>query len=302
MSVMSISKPPFVANDNKDHSKAKKITQKCNPIKPVQEVNDNYDLRLIILRHAERIDHVLGCNWYEKVFKGVPSASVQAYNHPVLPERLPYRLNTSLYLRDPPITRTGEQQAFTRGQLLSRAGITVDYCYSSPASRSILTANAILNGMNCAKVPIRLEPYLFEPINWNFPLLILDKTYPFMPKGNWKQRGYNIDQNYQHLGTYLNILETEVNYYDRSRDFFQVIEHRHVPQINHKYFPKRRTTVLIVGHASSPEMFSTIALRQPFHIEIFGERSARVPYLHTVVLERDAINRIWRFRPVMYFV
>ncbi len=49
-------------------------------------------------------------------------------------------------------------------------------------------------------------------------------------------------------------------------------------------------------------MFSTIALRQPFDMKSFGEQSAKVPYLHTAVLERDAVTHIWSLRPVMYFV
>ena len=303
--IMSINKPPLIVNDNIDHYKRKKIVQIYNPIKLVYEIDDDYDLRLIILRHAERIDHILGYDWYNKVFGGAPLASRQAYEHPALPQRLPHRSITLLYAFDPPITSLGEKQAFEKGLQLSRTGATVDYCYSSPASRSILTANAILNGMNCARVPLRLEPYLFEPMNWNSTLSMLGEINPFMSTSDWKQSGYNIDQNYQRLGNYLNILETETNYYNRSRNFFQAIEHRHgktAPQMNHRYFPKRPKTILIVGHASSTEIFSTIALRQPFNSKILGEQSSKVSYLHTVVLERDAINRIWRLRHFMYFV
>jgi broad specificity phosphatase PhoE len=302
---MLVIKPPVFLNHDKNDYKKKKVLKKYDAIKPAYQTNHNYDLRLIILRHAERVDQSLGQDWYDKVFKGVPSAPLQAYKHPSLPQRLPRRSNTLLYVFDPPITRLGEQQSYCKGQQLTRAGATVDYCYSSPASRSIITASAILKGMNRCHIPIRLEPYLFEPMNWNSALLLLDKINPFMSTSDWKNTGYNIDQRYQRLGNYLNLHETETDYYDRSKDFFQSIVHRHgqiVPPIFHGYAPRRRTTVLIVGHASSTEMFSTIALRQPFDLKIFGEQCAKIPYLHTAVLERDAMTRIWYLRPVMYFI
>jgi broad specificity phosphatase PhoE len=303
---MLVIKPPvFINRDNKNPYKKKKIIKRYDAINPIYRTQHNYDLRLIILRHAERVDQSLGSDWYDKVFGGVPSAPIQAYKHPSLPQRLPFRSNTLLYIFDPPITRSGEQQSFFKGQQLARAGATVDYCYSSPASRSIVTANAILKGMNRSHIPIRLEPYLFEPMNWNSALLLLDKINPFMSTTDWKQTGYNIDQRYHRISNYLNQHETELDYYNRSKNVFESIVRQHgesLPPVPHGQAPRRRRTILIVGHAASSEMFSTIALRQPFDVKIFGEQCAKVPYLHTAVLERDAITHIWSLRPVMYFV
>jgi broad specificity phosphatase PhoE len=302
---MFVVKPAIVLNDNKDQYKKKKYIQKYDKINPVYKTAHNYDLRLIIVRHAERVDQTLGKNWYDKVFGGVPSAPTRSYRHPSLPIKLPVRSNTLLYVFDPPITRVGEQQSFQKGQQLNRVGANIDYCYSSPASRSIITANAILKGMNRSHIPIRPEPYLFEPMNWNTPLRMLGNISPFMSAGDWIQTGYNVDRRYQRLNDYLNAYETENDYYNRSQTFFQSIERRHgglSPAVAHGYAPRRRTTVLIVGHASSSEIFSTIALRQPFDAKIFGEQCAKVPYLHSVVLERDAISHIWYIRPVMYFL
>lgn len=301
---MLVIKPPVFVNNERNSYKKNKINRKYDAMNPMYQTQHNYDLRLIICRHAERIDQTLGSDWYDKVFNGVPSPPVQAYKHPSLPYRLPHRSNTLLYVFDPPITRSGEQQSYIKGQELLRTGATVDYCYSSPASRSILTANAILRGMNRSQVPIRLEPYLFEPMNWNSALLLLDKINPFMSTSDWKQTGYNIDQRYKRLNNYLNVHETETDYYNRSRDFFESIVHHHgrmLPQIPPGHVPRCRTTILIVGHAASTEMFSTIALRQPFDAKNFGEQCAKVPYLHTAVLERDAITHIWYLRPVLYY-
>jgi broad specificity phosphatase PhoE len=306
---MSVNKLPVFNNKNDNnnyHRKNKRIIKKYDASMPIYKTQHNYDLRLIILRHAERVDQSLGQDWYDQVFGGVPSAPLQAYRHPSLPLRLPPRSNTLLYVFDPPITRLGEQQSYYKGQQLAQAGATVDYCYSSPASRSVLTANAILKGMNRTHIPIRLEPYLFEPMNWNSALLLIpDNINPFMSTTDWAQTGYNIDQHYRRLNNYLNLHETEHDYYNRSKDFFDSIQHHHgriLPPAPHGQAIRRRITILIVGHASSTEMFSTIALRQPFDMKSFGEQSAKVPYLHTAVLERDAVTHIWSLRPVMYFV
>ena len=260
---------------------------------------------MIILRHAERVDLMLGESWYEQVFGGVVPAPTQYYQHPVLPQRLPHRLNTLLYVFDPPLTRAGEQKSFSKGQELSRLGASIDYCYSSPACRSILTASAVLQGNNRGNVPIRIEPYLFEPMIWNTQLQALGNTSPFMSSGDWLQAGYNVDRRYHRLDEYLNPLETENDFYMRSQYFFQSIERRHggvVPQIGRGYAQGRRSTVLLVGHAATPLIYPYIALHQPFNAEVFGQQCAGIPFLHTVVLERNAVSRIWYIRPIMSFV
>jgi len=304
---MFVTKPPVYLNDDKNFlkkKKKKKFFRRYDKVYRPQNNEQNYDLRVIILRHAERVDLVLGESWYEQVFGGVPSAPTQSYLNPILPQRLPQRLNTLLYVFDPPITRGGEQRSFIKGQELSRLG-SIDYCYSSPACRSVLTANAILQGMNRTNVPIRIEPYLFEPLSWNTPLQVLGNTSPFMSTGDWFQAGYNVDRRYRRLNEYLNPLETENDFYMRSQYFFQSIERHHggvVPSVGRGYAQGRHSTVLLVGHAATPLIFSNIALRQPFNAEVFGQQCASIPFLHTLVLERNAVNRIWYIRPIMSFV
>lgn len=263
---------------------------------PYQNQN-NYDIRVVILRHAERIDHLLGSDWYQKIFNGVPSASPPAYQNSVLPQRLPQRQETFLYIMDPPISRNGEQQAKSKGYQLAQVGVAPDYCYSSPASRSMLTAAALLKGMNRSQVPIRVDPYLFEPIIWNSGLAILDQRSAFLSRQDWQQTGYNIDQNYQRLENKINAKETERDYCDRSAKFFDSIIHHHEKNIGKA--PRRRITILIVAHASSTEMFPTIALGQPFDTRLLTEQTKKVPYLHTAVLERDATTHRWAVRPFL---
>lgn len=302
--LMLVVKNPAYANSNRNYHKRNKVLKRYDYISTPARTNHNYDLRLIVLRHGERIDQTLGQKWYDQVFGGVPSAPAHAYKHPALPYRLPQRSNTLLYVFDPPITNAGEKQAFFKGQELVRVGATVDYCYSSPASRSVLTANAVLKGMNRSHIPIRIEPYLFEPLSWNSALLMLDRMYPFMSSRDWQTTGYNVDRNYHRLNNYILYNDAENEYYNRSLEFFDFIERHHgnVLSPNHRgLLPRRRKTILITGHAASTEMFSTIALRQPFEATSFKKQCGKVPYLHAAVLERDAITRIWYIRPVMYY-
>ena len=294
---------PFAGN--RDLPRRKKVVHRYDRLFDPRQKQPaiDYDLRLIILRHGERVDTTLGENWYEQVFGGVPSAPVQSYSHPKLPRRLPHRPNTYLYMFDPPITRAGEQMAFTRGQQLARLGGQVDYCYSSPASRCILTANGLLHGLDRSQVPIRTEPYLFEPLNWNEALRMLKDTPPFMSTHEWAQAGYNIDRRYRSMDDYLNPYETENDYFQRSQLLFQTIERRHggtAAPIGHGYAHGRRTTVLLVGHAASPIIFPTIASRQPFDAQVFGAQCGRISFLQTVILEREAISRQWNIRPIAF--
>ncbi|CAF1674639.1 unnamed protein product, partial [Adineta ricciae] len=288
---MFVIKPPAYLNDNVNYHRKKKFFKRFD-----KRVNNNqtYDLRLIILRHAERVDLVLGESWYDHVFGGVPSAPPQSYQHALLPQALPHRINTLLYVFDPPITRSGEQKSYAKGQELGRYGINVDHCYSSPACRSVLTASAVLEGMNRPSVPIRLEPYLFEPMAWNQPLQMLDTISPFMSTRDWLQAGYNIDRHYQRLNDYLNPTENEYDFYNRSQYFFQSIERRHggaAAGAGRGFGRSRRSNVLIVGHAATPLVFQHMAFRQPFNAEAFGQQCGNIGFLHTLVLERNAANR-----------
>lgn len=282
---------------NKNHRKKRKFHIRYDRMHAYPNYGPNYDLRLIILRHAERVDGILGDNWYDQVFGGVPSAPAQMYRHPILPKRLPQRTNTLLYVFDPPITRSGQQNSLYKGRELASQRLTVDACYSSPACRSVLTASAVLQGLHRNDVPIRIEPSLFEPMGWNTPLQSLGDISPFMSKGEWMRSGYNIDRNYRRLNNYLNPVEDEYEFYGRSQAFLESLERRHdgmIPFIDRRR--RRPSTILIVGHAASPLIYPTIALQQPFDAEAFGKNCGNVSYLHTTILERDATNRTWSIR------
>ena len=106
---MNVWKPSVYLPDDRNYDRRKKFFRKyAKAYGPYNNVS-NYDLRLIILRHAERIDASLGYNWYDKVFGGARQASTQNYLHRDLPRRLPKRSCTFLYIVDPPISRRGEK-------------------------------------------------------------------------------------------------------------------------------------------------------------------------------------------------
>ncbi|CAF0857808.1 unnamed protein product [Rotaria sordida] len=296
---MLVVKRPVIFNDNRIYYNRNKFLKIYDKDDDSQNHRPNYDLRLIICRHADRIDVEFSDQWYDLVFGS--SSSSRNYRHPLLPHRLPHRSDTSLYVYDPPITRIGEQKSFNKGKQLSRHSTSIDYCYSSPACRSVITASSILRGMNRSKIPIRLEPYLFEPMTWNIALQEFGILSPFISNNEWKKAGYNIDRHYQPLSNYINPYETEEDFWYRSQEFFQTIEQRHGNMVQ-KFGRGRRShrvsNILIVGHAATPPIFSNIAFEQPFNAKVFGQQCSQIPYLYTIVLERNAATQIWNIRHI----
>lgn len=285
--------------NNRTRYRRKKFYRRYDTGHYGQHARQNPDLRLIVLRHGERVDVTLGEKWYNQIFGGVPSAPPESYRNPYLPLKLPYRQNSLLYEFDPPITRQGEQKAYYAGQLLSKIAGNIDSCYVSPASRCVITANAVLQGMNRPQISMRLEPYLFEPVSWNKPLQYLGDMSPFMSTREWKKSGYNIDRRYQRIGEYVNVFETETEFWNRSLEFFQSIEYRYDSR---KHMPGVPSTALIVGHAATPIIYSIIAARQKFDPDSFIKQCGDITYLQTVLLERDATTRIWSVRPIPRFI
>ena len=101
-------------------------------------------LRFIIIRHGERIDVVYGAGWTQRAF----NSSGQYYPFDGnLPPALPFRTNWQDYDIDTPLTVKGLSQSWNVGHVLARYNLPVTACYSSPAFRSIQTADRILEGM-----------------------------------------------------------------------------------------------------------------------------------------------------------
>lgn len=108
------------------------------------------NLRIIITRHGERADFTLGKRWLQVVQQN------GGQDPRVSP--LPGRSNVKEWLYDSPLTVEGENQSARVGMKLANLGYTIDYCYSSPAYRSVQTANKILESQQRKHVPINIEP------------------------------------------------------------------------------------------------------------------------------------------------
>lgn len=108
------------------------------------------NLRIIITRHGERADLALGNKWV-----------VRAKNNGGRDPRVSYltpRDDFNEWNYDPPLTITGERQSMSLGKKLLALHYPIDYCYSSPAYRSIQTANGILKSQGRKSVAINIEP------------------------------------------------------------------------------------------------------------------------------------------------
>lgn len=108
--------------------------------------NDTSDapLRFIIIRHGERVDVMYGAGWTQRAF------DYAGHYYPFdsnMPPSLPHRAKWIDYDVDTPLTAKGLSQSWNVGNVLARYNLPVTACYSSPAFRSIQTADRILEGM-----------------------------------------------------------------------------------------------------------------------------------------------------------
>jgi ubiquitin-associated SH3 domain-containing protein len=128
-------------------------------------------LRIIIIRHAERVDAVLGSDWSKKSFdrtgryirfsEHLPDAYVvNIFSYYFIFYSINFRLPTRSYLHhyviDVPLTNRGRVHAFKTGKTLLLNGYTADICYTSPSLRCVQTADGILTGMGRRGVPMQL--------------------------------------------------------------------------------------------------------------------------------------------------
>lgn len=168
-------------------------------------------------------------NWIENAFTYNGAYVRFDYNMPqdLIPRENPYDFEF-----DPPLTENGLNQAKAHGEELARLGIKIRHMYSSPALRSIQTADKILEGMGLKdKVPIRIETGLFELLSWQ---AYLPNRYPFIDKHQLKAYGYNIDLHYEPTLPFESIRsdETITDYYYRSYYITKILTERHASDGN----------------------------------------------------------------------
>ena len=194
--------------------------------------------KLFIIRHGERVDSTFGANWLHQVFD--PNTGIYHRINLNLPKKMVTRKDYRDFLFDPPLTELGLHQCKLVGEEFAEQGIKIDHVYSSPTLRCIQTADQILQGLQMHdKIPIRIEPCLFEFLKW-YPVLPL--TWPFLNNEELAENGFNIDQSYKPFYPMESLRkdEDELMFYSRSHFITTSILKNH------------RGNVLIIGHVNPP--------------------------------------------------
>ncbi|CAF0910059.1 unnamed protein product [Didymodactylos carnosus] len=236
-------------------------------------------LRFIVIRHGERVDVMYGAGWTQRAF------AYGQYNpfDANMPPSLPYRANWMDYEVDTPLTSRGLLQSWNVGNVLNRFNLPITACYSSPAFRSIETADKILEGMGRKMVvPIRLELGLFECTSW-----YAQAPITFMSEQELLHGGFNIDQTYRSQISDLKLFENEYQYYDRSRDAMKKIIKLH---------KKTGGTILLVAHAPSLEVLTRNLMNGQPRPERLADLAAKVDFCSMTIVERESSSKPWQFR------
>ncbi|CAF2494286.1 unnamed protein product [Rotaria sp. Silwood2] len=234
------------------------------------------NLRIIITRHGERADIALGPHWFRNLRKTGGRYSGVSYLVP--------RPDDSEWENDPPLTIRGEHQSRSTGRKLLQLGYPIDYCYSSPAYRSVQTASKILESQGRKAVPINIEPGLFECSSWhrNAPLSFIPPEYLAADKH------FNIDPYYTPVYNTIDAVEDEGSYYQRSRLLIDAIVKAHKHQGG---------TILLSGHAGSIEVITRGMLGRSARPERLHFEADKVDFCNFAILERDANTNQWLIHP-----
>ncbi|CAF3173343.1 unnamed protein product [Rotaria socialis] len=230
------------------------------------------NIRVIITRHGERADLALGPRWLSRVRRNGAHHSGVSYLTP--------RSDLQEWTFDPPLTIDGERQSSATGRKLLQLGYPIDYCYASPAYRSIQTANKILESQGRRAVQINIEPGLFE-----CPLWYASASLSFVPPADLAMdRYFNVNPYYTPIYDEVDPEENESNYYERSRLLIDSITKTHKNQGG---------TILLSGHAGSIEALTRGMLRRRARPERLMYEAEKVNYCNFAILERDARTRRW---------
>jgi len=237
-------------------------------------------LRFIIIRHGERVDVMFGAGWTQRAFNHAGQYYPFDSN---MPPSLPHRANWQDYDVDTPLTAKGLSQSWNVGNVLAKYNLPVTACYSSPAFRSIQTADRILEGMNRkGHVPLRLELGLFECSSW-----YARSPINFMSDIELINGGYNIDTHYRSQVSDLRLLENEYQYYDRSKEAMKKIIRLH---------QKTGGTILLVAHAPSLEVLTRHLMNGQPRPERLAELAGKVDFCSMTIVEKDSSTKPWQFR------
>jgi phosphohistidine phosphatase SixA len=170
--------------------------------------------KLLVVRHAERVDSTFGAGWLDQVFDKTTGTYHRINLN--LPKKMVSRKDLKDFLFDPPLTELGLHECKMVGEELAAQGIKIHHVYASPALRCVQTADKILEGLQMRdEISIRIEPCLFEFLKW-YP--VVPVKWPFLDLDELTRNGYNVDQSYKPFYPIESLRkdEDELMYYTRS--------------------------------------------------------------------------------------
>ena len=195
--------------------------------------------KLLVVRHAERVDSTFGAGWIDQVFD--KTTGIYRRLNLNLPKKMVMRRDLKDFLFDPPLTELGLHECKMVGEELRAQGVEIHHVYASPALRCVQTADKILEGLQLRdQIPIRIEPCLFEFLKW-YPTVPV--KWPFLDFDELTKNGYNVDVSYKPFYPMESLRkdEDELMYYTRSHFIVTSILKNH--QID-------GGNLLLIGHVS----------------------------------------------------
>jgi phosphohistidine phosphatase SixA len=181
---------------------------------PQQQIFQREPQKLLVVRHAERVDSTFGAGWLEQVFDKTTGTYHRINLN--LPKKMVTRKDLKDFLFDPPLTELGLHECKMVGEELAAQGIKIHHVYASPALRCVQTADKILEGLQMRdEISIRIEPCLFEFLKW-YP--VVPVKWPFLDLDELTRNGYNVDKFYKPFYPIESLRkeEDELMYYTRS--------------------------------------------------------------------------------------
>ena len=240
--------------------------------------------RLLLFRHAERVDVTFGKQWIQLSFDSDGSYHRRNIN---MPKELPKRKGGPTdFIRDSPITEAGIYQAKLTREAMREQGIRITHLYCSPALRCVQTANAILQGLQDTTLKIKVEISLFEWLAWcrgGFPT--------FMTPLDLSKCGLTIDTSYvsQVALQDLKPNETHTEFYKRMFNITRLIL---------KTVGAGSGNIMFVGHAATLEACTRqLVGAQPRPAQELSKIVQKIPYCGLTVCQESEFgkNSTWDF-------
>jgi len=261
---LRLTKPPIILQT---------IPQQSSLQNPMREPQ-----KLLVVRHAERVDSTFGSTWFDQVFDKTTGTYRRVNLN--LPKKMIVRRDLKDFLFDPPITELGLHQSKMIGEELAAQGIQIQHVYASPALRCVQTADKILEGLQMRDaIPIRIEPCLFEFLKW-YPMVPI--KWPFLDLDELTRNGYHVDKSYKPFYPMESLRkdEDEMMYYTRSHFIISSILKNH---------ENEGGNLLIVGHAPTIEVCTRQLTGGQPRINELKFLVLRVPFLamHCVAKQVD---------------